>query len=70
VRVESGGLRIIMDPFGEDHDILLMPWAKGWSIVVHLHGEDPVFTIRMTNTEATVVDDRDRLLGKAEYEPN
>ena len=70
VRVESGGLRIIMDPFGEDHDILLMPWEKGWSIVVHPHGEDPVFTIRMTNTEATVVDDWDRPLGKAEYEPN
>ena len=68
VRVESGGLRIIMDPHGEDHDILLMPWENGWSICVHPHGEDRVFTVRLTNTAATVVDDWDRVLGKAEYE--
>jgi hypothetical protein len=50
VRVESGGLRIVMDPFGEDHDILLMPWENGWSIVVHPHGQDPVVKVRLPPT--------------------
>ncbi len=62
------GLRIIMDPFGEDHDVLLEAHKDGWRLVIHPHGQDPAFVVTLTNNKATVEDSEGTVLGVAEYE--
>jgi len=63
----NAGLRIIMDPFGEDHDVLIEAFESGWRLLIHPHGEDPVFVVELTNTKATVEDAAGQVLATADY---
>ena len=56
VKREGHGLRIILDPFGEDHDILIECLAEKWLVIVHPRGQDPVCGIELTPHRAEVMD--------------
>jgi hypothetical protein len=57
-----------MDPFGEDHDVLLEASTDGWRLLIHPHGQDPAFIVTLTKRKATVENDMGTILAIAEYE--
>jgi len=58
IRIEKNesSVRIVMDPYGEDHDVLIEQQADKWLVFVHPWGQDPVCIATLTTKSALVED--------------
>ena len=55
-------VRVVMDPWGEDHDVLIEQHADKWVIMVHPMGQDPTCIIEVNMKKAVVMDDLGNVL--------
>jgi hypothetical protein len=54
---EASGLRVVFDPFGQDHDVLVEALSNQEMLVlVHAEGMDLVACVRVTPHEVVVED--------------
>ena len=70
VRVRRDGdsaIRIIMDPFGEDHDVLIECHDDKWMVFIHPGGNDPFCIAALTHRKAVVMDDFGNVLKQASW---
>ena len=51
---QADGVRIILDPYGEDHDVLIERRVGHWQILVHPQGSDPVCVVHLNPQKAVV----------------
>ena len=50
-------IRVILDPNGEDHDILIEQQDDHWGVYVHPNGGDPICVIRLDEKYTIVEND-------------
>ena len=50
-------IRVILDPNGEDHDILIEQQDDHWGVYVHPNGGDPICVIRLYEKYTVVEND-------------
>ena len=64
VRIQRSetSVRVVIDPFGEDHDVLIEQHAGKWVILVHPMGQDPVCIIEVNMQKVVVMDDLGNVL--------
>jgi hypothetical protein len=54
---QTASLRMILDPNGEDHDILIEQQDDHWGIYVHPNGGDPICVIKLYEKHTVVEND-------------
>jgi hypothetical protein len=54
---QPASLRMVLDPNGEDHDILIEQQDDHWGIYVHPSGGDPICVIRLHEDHTVVEND-------------
>ena len=50
-------IRVILDPNGEDHDILIEQQDDHWGVYVHPNGGDPICVVRLYEKHTIVEND-------------
>ena len=50
-------IRVILDPNGEDHDILIEQQDDHWGVYVHPNGGDPICVVRLYEKHTVVEND-------------
>ena len=64
VRIQRSetGVRVVMDPYGEDHDVLIEQHADKWVVMLHPMGQDPACIIEVNMQKVVVTDDLGNVL--------
>ena len=63
---QQASLCVILDPNGEDHDILIEQQDDSWNIYVHPNGGDPLCVVRLYEKCSVVEDDMGNVLATNE----
>jgi len=68
VRDGQSAVRIIMDPFGEDHDVFVECHDDKWLICIHPIGGDPIVVVELRPNSVEVQDSCGKCLIKDQWE--
>jgi hypothetical protein len=61
------GIRLVLDPYGDDHDLLFLQEEGKWVVFVHPHGGDPVCFLEITPNRTTVHNDSEETLATFDH---
>jgi hypothetical protein len=67
VRDGESAVRVILDPFGEDHDVFVECHADKWLVCIHPAGSDPIVAVELQANNAVVTDLLGKVLIKEEW---
>ncbi len=63
----DNAVRIVVDPFGEDHDVLIEQHEEEWLVFVHPQGQDPVCVVSLNMKRAIVTNDLGFEITRADF---